>query len=147
MTSTASATAKWISSRLKGWEDEAHTSNVIQWYMDNELCGIATESGNICGVACVRFLTNAEDGLVPYKHDPEGNWTWVELVVADKGVAISSLFNLLWDKYGRRPYVAYQRGLKNGKIRKYTISMFDRMNALSARGLELHGGSKQCFSN
>lgn len=143
MTSTASATARWISSRLKGWEDEAHTSNVIQWYMNNELCGIATESGNICGVACVRFLTNAEDGLVPYRHDPKGNWTWVELVVADKGVAISSLFNLLWDKYGRRPYVAYQRGLKDGKIRTYTARMFDKMNALSERRTELHEKRKQ----
>lgn len=132
--------ARWISSRMDGWGDVAHTSNVLQWYMDRELCGIATDGDKITGVACVRFLMQAKDGLEPYRHDPDGGWTWVELVVADKGIAISSLFHLLWHKYGRRPFVAYRRGLKDGRIRTYTISMFDRMNALSSKHSELHGG-------
>jgi hypothetical protein len=122
---------------MQGWEDEAHTSSVVQWFMDNELCGIAMESGSICGVACVRFLQQAEDGLIPYRHEPKGDWTWVELVVADKGVAICSLFNLLWDRYGRRPFVAYRRGNKNGKIRTYTLDMFERMNRYCSRNLTL----------
>ena len=140
MTVTASMAAEWVAQRMSGWENVTHTTNVLQWYMNKELCGIYVEGDEIRGVACVRFLKQAKDGLEPYKHDPEGAWNWVELVVADKGVAISSLFNLLWQKYGRRPLVAYQRGLKNGKIRTYTISMFDRMNALSSRRSELHGG-------
>jgi len=144
MTVTASMAAEWIAPRMSGWEDTTQTTSVLQWYMNNELCGVATEDGQIRGIACVRFLTQAEHGLEPYKHDPQGPWNWVELVVADKGVAISSLFNLLWMKYGRRPYVAYQRGLKNGKIRTYTINMFDRMNALSERRTELHGGTNKC---
>ena len=143
MTVTASMAAEWVAQRMSGWENVTHTTNVLQWYMNKELCGIYVEGDEIRGVACVRFLKQAKDGLEPYKHDPEGAWNWVELVVADKGVAISSLFNLLWQKYGRRPLVAYQRGLKNGKIRTYTISMFDRMNALSSRRSELHGESKQ----
>ena len=140
MTVTASMAAEWVSQRMDGWEDVPKTTNILQWYMDNELCGIATEDNQIRGVACVRFLRQAKDGLEPYKHDPDGAWNWVELVVADKGVAISSLFGLLWQKYGRRPLVAYRRGLKDGKIRTYTIRMFDRMNALSSRRSELHGG-------
>ena len=139
MTITASQAAEWIAPRMKGWEDVPHTTNVLQWYMNNKLCGIATENGEIRGVACVRFLEQAEDGLVPYKHEPNGRVTWVELVVADKGVAIASLFNLLWDKYGRRPLVAYRRGLKNGKTRTYSITMFDRMYRLSSRHTALHG--------
>jgi hypothetical protein len=105
--------------------------------MNKELCGVATEGHEIRGVACVRFLNQAEDGLEPYKHDPEGDVTWVELVVADQGIAISSLFNLLWSKYGRRPFVAYRRELKNGKIRKFGINMFDRMNLYCMRNLTL----------
>lgn len=140
MTITASIAAEWLSPRMKGWEDIPHTTNVLQWYMDRELCGIATDGDNIRGVACVRFLRQAKDGLEPYRHDPDGGWTWVELVVADKGIAISSLFHLLWDKYGRRPFVAYRRGLKDGKIRTYTINMFDRMNALSSKHSELQRG-------
>lgn len=140
MTISASTAAEWIAPRMKGWGDIPHTTNVLQWYMDRELCGIATDGDKIRGVACVRFLRQAKDGLEPYRHDPDGGWTWVELVVADKGIAISSLFHLLWDKYGRRPFVAYRRGLKNGRIRTYTINMFDRMNALSSRHSELHGG-------
>jgi len=144
MTITASMAAEWIAPRMKGWEDTTHTTNILQWYMNNELCGVATEDNQIRGIACVRFLQQAEDGLEPYKHDPQGPWNWVELVVADKGVAISSLFNLLWTKYGRRPFVAYKRGLKNGRIRTYTINMFDRMNALSEGRTELHGGTNKC---
>jgi hypothetical protein len=137
MTITASTTADWVSNRIKGWENVTHTTNVFQWYMDRELCGIAMDGEEIKGVACVRFLNQAEDGLEPYKHDPEGNVTWVELVVADQGVAISSLFYLLWSKYGRRPFVAYRRELKNGKIRKFGVDMFDRMNAYCMRNLTL----------
>lgn len=140
MTITADMAADWIAPRMLGWENTTKTANILQWYMDRELCGISTEDNQIRGVACVRFLRQAKDGLEPYHHDPDGGWTWVELVVADKGVAISSLFHLLWDKYGRRPFVAYRRGLKDGKIRTYTINMFDRMNALSCRHSELHGG-------
>jgi hypothetical protein len=144
MTITASMAAEWIAPRMTGWENTTRTTNILQWYMDRKLCGVATEEGKIMGVACVRFLTQAEDGLEPYKHDPEGQWNWVELVVADKGVAISSLFRMLWDNYGRRPFVAYKRGLKDGKIRTFTIDMFDRMNRLSESRTELHGGIKQC---
>jgi hypothetical protein len=122
---------------MEGWENTTETTNVIQWYMNKELCGIATDGDEIKGVACVRFLNQAEDGLEPYKHDPEGNCTWVELVVADQGVAISSLFNLLWSKYGRRPFVAYRRELKNGKIRKFGVDMLDRMNSYCMRNLTL----------
>ncbi|NDC55450.1 MAG: hypothetical protein EBZ69_01285 [Alphaproteobacteria bacterium] len=147
MTISASTAAEWVAPRMKGWEDVTRTTNILQWYMDRELCGIATEDDRILGVACVRFLKQAKDGLEPYKHDSDGAWTWVELVVADQGVAISRLFNLLWDKYGRRPLVAYRRGLKDGRVRTFTIKMFDRMNALSERRTALHGGSKQCFSN
>jgi hypothetical protein len=137
MTVTASIAADWVSTRIKGWENTTHTTNVLQWYMNKELCGIAMDGEEIKGVACVRFLNQAEDGLEPYRHDPKGDVTWVELVVADQGVAISSLFNLLWSKYGRRPFVAYRRELKNGKIRKFGISMFDRMNSYSMRNLTL----------
>jgi len=137
MTVTASMAARWIAPRMAGWENQTHTTNVLQWYMNNELCGVATEGEQIRGVACVRFLNNSEDGLEPYKHDPKGNVTWVELVVADQGVAISSLFDLLWSKYGRKPYVAYRRGLKNGKIRKFGVDMFDRMNSFCMRNLTL----------
>ena len=137
MTVTASMAADWVSTRMEGWENTTETTNVIQWYMNKELCGIATDGDEIKGVACVRFLNQAEDGLEPYKHDPEGNCTWVELVVADQGVAISSLFNLLWSKYGRRPFVAYRRELKNGKIRKFGVDMLDRMNSYCMRNLTL----------
>ncbi|NBW10847.1 MAG: hypothetical protein EBR82_22745 [Caulobacteraceae bacterium] len=137
MTVTASMAARWIAPRMAGWENQTHTTNVLQWYMNNELCGVATEGEQIRGVACVRFLNNSEDGLEPYKHDPKGNVTWVELVVADQGVAISSLFDLLWSKYGRKPYVAYRRGLKNGKIRKFGVDMFDRMNSFCMKNLTL----------
>jgi hypothetical protein len=137
MTITASTTADWVSTRIKGWENVSHTTNVFQWYMDRELCGIAMDGEEIKGVACVRFLNQAEDGLKPYKHDPEGSVTWVELVVADQGVAISSLFNLLWSRYGRRPFVAYRRELKDGKIRNFGIEMFDRMNSFCKRELTL----------
>jgi hypothetical protein len=137
MTVTASMAANWVSTRIKGWENVTHTTNVIQWYMNKELCGIAMDGEEIKGVACVRFLNNSDEGLEPYKHDPEGNVTWVELVVADQGVAISSLFNLLWSKYGRRPFVAYRRELKNGKIRKFGVDMFDRMNSYCMRNLTL----------
>lgn len=65
----------------------------------------------------VRFLNKVEDGLIPYKHEPEGQITWVELVISDAGGAIASLFRLLWDRYGKRPYVAYRREFKNGKVR------------------------------
>lgn len=129
MTITSSQAAEWIAPRMEGWGDVPKTTNVLQWYMDRELCGIATDNNKIIGVACIRFLKQAKDGLDPYKHDPDGAWNWVELVVADKGFAIAGLLNLLWDKYGRRPLVAYRRGLKDGKIRTYTISMFDRMNS------------------
>lgn len=145
MTITASQAAEWIAPRMEGWEDVPKTTNILQWYMNNELCGVATEGDQIRGVACVRFLNHTEEGLEPYKHDPNGGVTWVELVVADKGVAIASLFRLLWDKYGRRPLVAYRRGLKDGKIRTFTISMFDKMNALSERRTELHGGLSNVF--
>lgn len=144
MTITASMAAEWIAPRMEGWENVPKTTNILQWYMNHELCGVATEGDQIRGVACVRFLNQTEEGLEPYKHEPSGRVTWVELVVADKGIAISSLFNLLWDKYGRRPLVAYRRGLKDGKIRTYTISMFDKMNALSANRTALHGGLTQC---
>jgi len=137
MTVTASMAARWIAPRLAGWENETHTTNVIQWYMNNELCGVATDEEQIKGVACVRFLNNSDEGLEPYKHDPKGDVTWVELVVADQGVAISSLFNLLWSKYGRRPFVAYRRELKNGKVRKFGVNMFDRMNSYCMRNLTL----------
>jgi len=139
MTVTASTAADWVSTRMKGWENVTHTTNVLQWYMNKELCGIATDGDEIRGVACVRFLNHSDEGLEPYSHSPNGNVTWVELVVADQGVAISSLFNLLWSKYGRRPFVAYRRELKNGKIRKFGIKMFDKMNSLSKVRTELHG--------
>lgn len=135
---TAKMAAEWVAPRMKGWEDISHTEKVIQWYMNNTLCGIAKEKNEIRGVACIRFVRSPEDGMIPYKHEPEGDWNWVELVVADKGVAISSLFNLLWETYGRRPFVAYRRGLKDGNVRKFTIAMFDRMNRLSERRTELH---------
>ncbi|NBO27175.1 MAG: hypothetical protein EBU96_10395, partial [Actinobacteria bacterium] len=61
MTITASQAAEWIAPRMKGWEDITHTTNVLQWYMNNKLCGIVTENGEIRGVACVRFLEQAED--------------------------------------------------------------------------------------
>ena len=137
MTVTASMAADWVSTRMNGWENVTETTNVIQWYMNKELCGVATDGGEIKGVASVRFLKQAEDGLEPYKHDSDGNVTWVELVVADQGVAISSLFDLLWSKYGRRPFVAYRRELKNGKIRKFGINMFDRMNSYCMKNLTL----------
>jgi len=144
MTITASQAAEWIAPRMKGWEDITHTTNVLQWYMNNKLCGIATEDGEIKGVACVRFLKQTEDGLEPYKHDPDGQITWVELVVSEAGGAVASLFRLLWDRYGKRPYVAYQRGLKNGRIRTYPVKMFEKMNVLSEGKMELHGRTKQC---
>ena len=137
MTVTASTAADWVSTRMKGWENVTHTTNVLQWYMNNELCGIAMDGEEIKGVACVRFLNQTEDGLDPYKHDPEGNVTWVELVVADQGLAISSLLNLLWSRYGRKPFVAYRRELKDRKIRKFGINMFDRMNSFCKRNLTL----------
>lgn len=140
MTITASQAAEWIAPRMKGWEDVPHTTNVLQWYMDRGLCGIATEDGGIKAVACVRFLEQTEDGLEPYKHEPNGQITWVELVVSEAGGAIASLFRILWDRYGKRPYVAYQRGLKNGRIRTYRVRMFEKMNRLSESQLELHGG-------
>jgi hypothetical protein len=143
MTITANMAAEWISTRMKGWENVTHTTDVIQWYMNKELCGVAVEDGEIRGVACVRFLKQAKDGLIPYHHNPDGAWNWVELVVADQGVAISNLFSLLWMKYGKRPFVAYQRGLKDGRIRTFTIKMFDKMNALSERRTELHKTRKQ----
>jgi hypothetical protein len=137
MTVTASIAADWVSTRMKGWENVTHTTNVLQWYMNNELCGIATDVEEIRGVACVRFVNEPEEGLEAYRHDPSGKVTWVELVVANQGVAISSLFNLLWSKYGRRPFVAYRRELKNGKIRKFGVDMFDRMNSYCMRNLTL----------
>lgn len=140
MTVTASTAAEWIASRMSGWENTTHTTNVLQWYMDNGLCGVATEGNQIRGVACVRFLKNTDDGLVPYKHDPDGHITWVELVVSEAGGSIASLFRILWDRYGRRPLVAYQRGLKNGKIRTYPVRLFDKINALSEANMGLHGG-------
>lgn len=140
MTITARVAAEWISTRMRGWENVDRTSEVIQWYMNHELCGVATDGDKISGLACVRFLRQAKDGLSPYRHDPDGAWNWIELVVADKGSAIVSLFDLLWGKYGRRPLVAYQRGLKDGRIRTYTIKMFDKMYRLSGRKTDLHGG-------
>lgn len=137
---TANMAAGWISTRMKGWEDLAHTTKVLQWYMNNELCGVITENGRIRGLACVRFVGRAEDGLIPYKHDPEGSITWVELVVSEAGGSIASLFRLLWDRYGKRPLVAYQRGLKNGRVRTYPVRMFEKMNALSEARMGLHGG-------
>lgn len=147
MTITASTAAEWLAPRMKGWEDTTHTTNVLQWYMNNKLCGVITEDGRIMGLACVRFVRQAEDGLVPYKNDPDGNITWVELVVSEAGGSIASLFRLLWDRYGKRPLVAYQRGLKNGKIRTYPIRLFEKMNALSEGQMGLHERTKQCFLN
>lgn len=138
MTVTARMAAEWVAPRMKGWEDVSHTEKMFQWYMNNELCGIAVENGDIRAVACVRFLDKPEEGNDPYLHKPEGQCTWVELVVADKGVAISRLFNLLWIRYGKRPFVAYKRGLKDGNIRKFTVAMFDKMNRLSENRTELH---------
>lgn len=140
MTITADMAADWISGRIKGWEDTDKTSKVIQWYMNRGICGISMDNDRIEGIALFRFLRQANDGLDPYRHDPDGAWNWIELVVVDKGVAISKFFNFFFDKYGRRPLVAYQRGLKDGKIRTYTSRMFDKMNALSCRHSELHGG-------
>ena len=66
MTITASQAAEWIAPRMKGWEDIPHTTNVLQWYMNNRLCGIATENGEIKGVACAsleELLTDYVDFL------------------------------------------------------------------------------------
>lgn len=134
---TAAEVAKWVSERMKGWEDVGHCTNVIQWYMNNRLCGVAGSEGRILGVALIRFLRNPDDGDKPYMHEPDGNWNWVELVVADAGVAISSLFDLLFSTYGKKPFVAFRRGLrKNGEIKKYTIEMFHKMDSLCMRSIK-----------
>lgn len=140
MTITASMVAEWIAPRMRGWENTTHTTNVLQWYMDRGLCGVSTRGSQIQGVGCVRFVRHTEDGLIPYRHEHDGPITWVELVVSEAGGSIASLFRILWDRYGRRPLVAYQRGLKNGKIRTYPVRLFDKMNALSEAGMGLHGG-------
>jgi len=136
---TASDICAFVGRHLPSYQenrDEAY----FQWYLDRTLCGVAKQDGRIGGVAMVRFVDKAEEGLTPYLHKPEGQTTWVELVVSEQGGSIASLFRLLWDRYGRRPFVAYRREFKNGAVRSFPIRMFDKMNALSESKLALHGG-------
>ena len=136
---TAADICAFVSQKLPQYQS-GRDEPYFQWYLDRTLCGVAKKDGKIGGVAMVRFLDEAKEGLTPYLHKPEGKVTWVELVVSEQGGSIASLFRLLWDRYGRRPFVAYRREFKNGAVRSFPIRMFDKMNALSEAKLALHGG-------
>lgn len=133
---SAREVAEWVAPRMEGWEDVDHCTKVIQWYMNNRMCGVAGSCGKIMGVALIRFLGKPEDSSDPYRHEPDGQWNWVDLVVADISEAVASLLDLLFLTYGRRPYVAFRRGLrKTDKIKKYSVRMFDKMDSYCLRGL------------
>jgi hypothetical protein len=86
-----------------------HIVDMIEWYGSNKLLGVVTGSGAIQGVAMIRVVDSKEDGLKHYKHNPDGNMVWVDLVASDTKMATAALITMLWENWGKKPYIGFEK--------------------------------------
>lgn len=118
-----------------------HIGQILGWYGSNKLLGIATDGETIVGMATIRIVRKGEDGGVDYKHDKDGDIFWIDLVIADTKDALATMIYTLWDTYGRKPYIGYERKLKGKKPAVFSSRLLDKMlGRCVTAGLATHEG-------
>jgi hypothetical protein len=114
--------------------------DIIEWYGAQKLLGVITDNGAIQAVAMIRIVDSKEDGLVHYKHNPDGNMIWVDLVASDTKMATAALVTMLWENWGKKQYVGFQKSLRSTFTHVFPSRLLDKVLHKSVTaGLVTHG--------
>jgi hypothetical protein len=114
---------------------------MINWYASNKLLGVVTDGGAIQAVAMIRIVNSKDEGLESYKHDPNGNMIWVDMIASDTKIATAALVTMLFENWGKKQYVAFQKCLRSTFTHVFPSRLLDKVLQRSVRaGLVTHGG-------
>jgi len=117
-----------------------YIGQVLAWYGQNNLLGVATDKDLIVGMAAIRIINKEQDGSIDYKHDKDGEIFWIDLVIADTKASLATMIYTLWDTYGKKPFIGYERKLKSKKPVIFPSRLLDKMLAKCVTtGLATHG--------
>jgi len=101
--------------------------DMINWYACNKLLGVVTGDGAIQAVAMIRIVNSKEEGLEHYKHDPNGNMIWVDLIAADTKIATAALVTMLFENWGKKQYVGFQKSLRSTHVHVFPSRLLDKV--------------------
>ena len=114
--------------------------DMIDWYSANKLLGVVTDNGAIQAVAMIRIVNSKEEGLEHYKHDPNGSMIWVDLIASDTKIATAALVTMLFENWGKKQYVGFQKSLRSTHVHVFPSRLLDKVLQRSVTaGLVTHG--------
>lgn len=87
----------------------------IEWFRARDLLATSFCGENLFAVCAVRFFARLEDWLEHQAFDPEGAFAMVELLVSASPLAQADCFEQLFDRWGKRPIVIWERGDRTEK--------------------------------
>jgi len=100
---------------------------IIDWYASHKLLGVVTDNGAIQAVATIRIVNSKEEGLEHYKHDPNGNMIWVDLIASDTKIATAALVTMLFENWGKKQYVGFQKSLRSTHAHVFPSRLLDKV--------------------
>ena len=114
--------------------------DIIEWYGANKLLGVVTDKGAIQAVAMIRIVKSKEEGLEHYKHNPDGNMIWVDLIASDTKISTAALVTMLFENWGKKQYVGFQKSLRSTFTHVFPSRLLDKVLQRSVTaGLVTHG--------
>jgi hypothetical protein len=116
---------------------DENLNDVLAWYWNRSFMAIIEDRLEVRGICLIRIMKELKDFIDPYASDKNGDFIWVELLIATDPMAIANLFKLLVFRWGKRKTILWDRGKRTqeGTPRIYRWDQYEKLTSRLTHGL------------